>query len=602
MKRCNILRSVAMALLALWALPAAGAATGITVAGGEPFADTPEGGNSRERGQLGFDALMRGGDPGGRVDFSYYAPQADAEALLPRNRFEGRLQLSGTASGGGFAEVVDRYDATGVRDSPRKHLPEFDFELVQAGSHLIPLRRDSVASAHPDWEFVLTPGRVWDEPGDHDYSRAALPFALQQKNANCIHNGVLMFLFRNDGSVSKAAYQIASETCVYFKADFWGLLPARYIPQPVQGAEALVAGYRSEVALRMPVKPLSALAKTYPGTDIAKLAAPNGKNPREISLVGFVIDGTHYSGGCATRHGTYPYCESLVAPSYSLAKSVFAGLGMMRLEKRYPGAFGQRIADYVPACAAAGDWGDVSFDNALDMATGHYASDAYMRDEDEDTASADSLFQVERHADKIGYACTHYRRRGAPGSKWVYRTGDTYVLGTAMSALLKEKRGDNADLFEDVLLRDVLQPLRVSRTAQFTRRSYDEVRQPFVGWGLMWLRDDMAKIAGLLATGTGAQSILDQSQLEAALQRDPHDRGNAPLPGFRYNNGFWAHDIGTKLSGCRGEVWIPFLAGYGGLTMLVLPNGSAYYYVSDDDSPLWLDAAREAHRIRSLCP
>ena len=36
--------------------------------------------------------------------------------------------------------------------------------------------------------------------------------------------------------------------------------------------------------------------------------------------------------------------------------------------------------------------------------------------------------------------------------------------------------------------------------------------------------------------------------------------------------------------------------------LLVLPNGSAYYYVSDDERPLWLEAAQEAHRIRSLCP
>lgn len=551
------------------------------------------------RGQLGFDALMRGDDPGAPVDFSYYAPQADAEAALPRNRFEGRLRLRDAARSGGFAEIADRYDATGREDSPRKHLPDFDFELVQAGSHLIPLRRDSVANAHPDWEFVLTPGRVWDEPGDRGYSRAALPFALQQKNANCIHNGVLTFLFKSDGSVSKAAYQIASETCAYFKADFWGLLPATYTPQAVDGADRLVADYRAEVAARLPVKPLAALAKDYPGSDPSKFATPNGKDPREISLAGFVIDGVHYVGGCATRHGAYPYCDALVAPSYSLAKSVFAGLGMMRLEKLYPGAFDARIKDYVPACATG--WDGVSFGDALDMATGHYASTAYMRDEDADTDSADGLFQALRHADKIAFACDRYPRKAAPGAEWVYHTSDTYLLGTAMNALLKAERGGDADLFDDLLLHDVLQPLHVSRTATFTRRTYDDARQPFTGWGLMWLRDDMAKIGRFLATGSRAQSVLDQAQLDAALQRDPRDRGNAPLPGFRYNNGFWAYEIGAKLPGCKGEAWVPFMSGYGGLTLLVLPNGSAYYYVSDDDSPLWLDAAREAHRIRGLC-
>src|SRR3546814_19624089 len=70
----------------------------------------------------------------------------------------------------------------------------------------------------------------------------------------------------------------------------------------------------------MPTRPLSALAQDYPGTDPAKFAAPNGIDPQHVSLVGFVIDGVHYSGGCTTRRGAYPYCESLVVPSYSPAK------------------------------------------------------------------------------------------------------------------------------------------------------------------------------------------------------------------------------------------------------------------------------------------
>src|SRR3546814_20221721 len=74
--------------------------------------------------------------------------------------------------------------------SPLKHLPEFDFELVQTGSHIVPVRRDSVPGSHPHWEYVLSPGRVWDEAGDNGYSRVALPFALQQKNAKCMHKGV----------------------------------------------------------------------------------------------------------------------------------------------------------------------------------------------------------------------------------------------------------------------------------------------------------------------------------------------------------------------------------------------------------------------------
>ena len=52
----------------------------------------------------------------------------------------------------------------------------------------------------------------------------------------------------------------------------------------------------------------------------------------------------------------------------------------LRLEQQYPGSFAQPIAGHVPACAANGNWGDVSFDNALDMATGNYARQQNVTD------------------------------------------------------------------------------------------------------------------------------------------------------------------------------------------------------------------------------
>src|SRR3546814_1192499 len=81
-----------------------------------------------------------------------------------------------------------------------------------------------------------------------------------------MHNGVLTFLFKDDGSVSKVAYQIASETCLYFKADLWGMLAAGYTPSPVADAAALTADHQAALGNRMPTRPLSDLAQAYPGT------------------------------------------------------------------------------------------------------------------------------------------------------------------------------------------------------------------------------------------------------------------------------------------------------------------------------------------------
>src|SRR3546814_781806 len=116
------------------------------------------------------------------------------------------------------------------------------------------------------------------------------------------------------------------------------------------------------------------------------------------------------------------------------------------------------------------------------------------------------------HAEKIDYSCTNYSRKAAPGSRWVYHTSDTYILGTAMNARLKALEGTGADIHADTLLGDILLPLGVSRTADFTRRTYDAVRQPFTGWGLMWTRDDVARIGGFLAAGSQSQAIVHQGQ------------------------------------------------------------------------------------------
>lgn len=321
-----------------------------------------------KRSLLTYDMLIGGTAAGSRIDLSGYA--LPANAAEPTQFFQGRLTLNNTAGSGSFAAIVDTYGDTSASDSPRKHLPPFAFEFIQTGSHIFPLQRGSIASTHPDWEFVLSPGRVWNEKGDHGYSRAALPFALQQRNANCTHNGVLSFLFKNDGSISKVAYQIASETCLYFKADLWGLLDANYSPYPIQNADALKQTYRNEVTHRIPVRALSTIGTDYPGVDAAKLAAPNGIDPKHISLVGFYVDGKHYVGGCGTRYGTYPYCESLLVPSYSIAKSAFAGLALMRLEKKHPGTRNALVASWVSDCASNG--------NMFDYVVGLYYMDQKM--------------------------------------------------------------------------------------------------------------------------------------------------------------------------------------------------------------------------------
>ncbi|MBP6216452.1 MAG: serine hydrolase [Luteimonas sp.] len=551
------------------------------------------------------DALDRAAMEAGRyrqpVDLSAYAPPADAQP--PSHRFEGRLRLSGQPSTRTLV-VLDDFLAKGDAAKARTLPQDLDLAFVQDGDALIPMTRGPIPSHHPWWEFVFETGRAWDEPGDGGWTRAAIPFALVQRNANCTHNGVLMLLFK-DGAVSRAALQVSSETCHYLQLDLWGMLRAEYVPAPVAEREARIEAHRAEVAARLPVKPISALASDHPGIDPARFAigAPRGR-----TMHGVIAGGLHYRSGCATRHGDYPFCDVLDLPSYSVAKSVVAGLALMRMERLHPGVKDLPVAGFAPATGCRGDkWRDVSFLHLLDMATGQYDAPGYMADED--AARVRDFFVPDTHAQRLAFACEAYPHREPPGERWVYHTSDTYLLGTVLQQALRRLPGrERDDVFDDVLWSGVLGPMGLSPTARVTRRSHDDARQPFFGWGLTLLPDDFAKLARFLGEQRGridGAEVLDATLFDAAMQRDPDHPGLpvATLERYRYQHGFWARNVQAEL-GCAQPTWVPFLSGFGGITVVIFPNGVAWYNVADDGLLASIDFAApllEAAKFGNYC-
>ncbi len=524
-------------------------------------------------------------------------------AAPPRHHFEGRLRLTAERPERALTLILDKYGDAKAHQGAAAHLPDFDFDFVQDGNALIPVRRGAIPSQHPEWEFILEPGEVWDETADGEFSRASLPFTLEERNANCMHQGILTFLFRADGAISEVAYEIAQETCAYFQFTLWGYASALYTPQKNPAREAIVSRYREEVRNRLPVRPISALASDFPGAIAARFGSAAEVPAASMTVYGLIVDGINYRSDCPTRQGPYPYCDVIDVPSYSLAKTVVAGITMMRLATQYPQILQARIADFVPECAGREGWRDISFGNALDMATGRY--DSSKSEADEDALDMTEFFFIpDHHADKIRFSCKHYPRHAPAGSLWVYHTTDTYVLGTALNAFYRSKNGAGADFYRDLLAGDLWPALHLSPALGVTRRSYDEVQQPFTGYGLTLHTDDIAKLATFLNAGhgrIGTRQLLDPTLLDEALQRAPGNPGlRAGLDVLRYNHGLWAWNAQASL-GCAAATWIPFLSGYGGIEVALLPNGMTYYYVSDEGVFRWALAAAEANRIRNFC-
>ncbi len=547
---------------------------------------------------LSYNLLMDGVAIDAPIALSEFTPLSDARP--PSNILSGRLTLATDSQSNDFRMIVDELNFADLDRPGMQELPPFNFDFVQDGDILIPMRQGPIGNEHNWWEFVLLPGKVWEEDSDNGFSRVALPFALKERREDCIHNGLMSFLFDDTGSISNVAFQISNQTCRYLQFEMRGMLRAGYEPIEVEGGEEAVAAVKANRANRLTQRRIDLLADYFPNADPAEFGSIEEIEPGDMSVFGFIIDGIHYVGGCETPHGKFPYCDELALPSYSTAKSLVGGLGLMLAEKSYPGTKNALISDYVPECGD--DWDGVTIEHALDLVTGHY--DSPEPHADEDTAIVSRFFLGEDHASKIDFACNEFPRKSAPGEHWSYQTWATYLAGTAINNRLKSISGDQADFYDDLIVANLWDPLGLSQVAKQTRRTNDEVAQPFTGFGLTFVRDDVAKLAQFIGADDGRlqdEDPLDRKLFDAIKQRNPDDPGmQAELETIRYNNGFRSFNVADYL-GCDRPTWLVTMSGFGGINMVLMPNDTAYYYFSDGNVHRYLNAVRESHRIRPMC-
>jgi hypothetical protein len=533
----------------------------------------------------------------GPIAYSEFARPDGAQA--PTQQFSGRLVFTGSTD----VEFRVLVDTLGLAEHPLpgiRELPPFDMAFVQDGDRLIPVEAGPTANDHNWWEWVFAPGYVWNKPGIGKLSHVAIPFALKEVNEDCIHNGVMRFAIKDSGKLSVVHLQIAAQTCRYLQFEMWGVLDASYIQEEILKRDAVIAAFREEQSTLLVAKTIDALAKDYPGADPTAFGPSPESAVGADTLYGYIIDGRHYRGGCVTPYGDYPFCDEMALPSYSTAKSLVGGLAMMRAELIQPGVTDLSITDYVPECDD--DWDDVTIEHALDMATGHYDSPEVMADEN--ALFGGPFFLSLKHADKVRLACTLYTRQEPPGNTWVYQTPSTYLAGVAMNRWIKEREGPDADMYRDLIVEPLWIPLSLGPSIHKTRRTVDDEAQPFTGYGLTFYRDDIAKIAQFLGVNDGridGEEVLARDHLNAVKGRIPDDMGLVgDYATMRYNNGFRIRDVSPEI-GCDEPVWITNLSGYGGNSIILMPNDTAFYRFGDDGAHRYIDAVTESHRIHPMC-
>jgi hypothetical protein len=540
-------------------------------------------------------------------NYSHGVAEIDADnsnAREPSNNLQGRLVLNGgNARQMSFNETTSGRAQAGNYNSPST-LPAFDFEFVQVGSHIIPKIRGLIVSGNigapdnQDWNYIIEPGRVWDENNDQGYSRAAIPFALQENQANCTHNGILTFAFKDDGSITNVAVQVGGETCLYFQYDMWGLVPAQYIATTVSGAASLISDYEAEVLSRLPVKPIGEMATDFPGVIPANIGAEQAS---AATTHGVLYAGVHYAAPCTTRHGDYPYCEVMSLPSYSTAKTAVANFSHALLTQQNSNARTISVSSHVLECqdginGTSSIWSDVSVENVLDMASGNYRLSSYEGDEGS-SATVNEFFLTFTHAEKMAHACERYIRKSAPNTHFSYHSSVTYIAGVAMDDYY------SGDLFTK-LVDEVYKPLKLSPAAYTTVRTEQSPAHPYWSHGMTWHADDMIKL-GQLINDRGVingQQVLDGNIMDDMLVKGTELGLETYGSESRYLNGVWTYDMGQRASPiCPTGSWVSYMSGYGGIGVVLFPNGAVYYYVSDSGSYAFGGAETELHKISNIC-
>jgi len=505
----------------------------------------------------------------------------------------GQLAVTFDAPPTAFKLLFNDFKSQTVRDLTRG-LPPLTVNLVQDGPRLIPDSARPQVEADASFEWIIGPGRIWRGFAGGD--TAVIPVALQERNANCTHNGHLMLTFDKTGLAASARVRIAGETChpLQFDGDWMG--SSKITAKDRSEFAPVLQRDRKSRSVQLPVQTLDRLTVDVPGLNLQWLKDAAGDAQ---SVSGLVVGGVNYVAPCLTRLGEDVDCAARALPSYSLAKSLFAGLGLMRLERLYPGTAMLKVSDLLADCPGEG-WDDVALIDLLDMASGHFQSSGY--EVDEGALETIPFFDAETRAGKLSFACQAYPRRTLPGKLWVYHTSDTFLLGQAMTAALRRHDGQQADLH-----RDGVAPLwaRLDPSAYMdtVMRTYDSQAAPLTGFGLTMTRDDAARFGQFLTPGKSelAQGLLDKTLFEAALQRGGDGQGlEVGLPRLRYSHGFWARDV-SKVLGCSKPVWTPFLSGYGGISLVIFPNDVVFYAFGDNNHFDWGQAAKAANSIKGLC-
>jgi hypothetical protein len=522
------------------------------------------------------------------------------------HRFAGSLVIKG----GPLQTEPARLEPEQILGKPLQDFPAIELELLSVDGHLVPTLKGLSNPRDPGqfWQFQADPGSVWSEPGDDGWSRASFPFMLTPIVEGDTWNGIATFLY-TDSEVSTLRYQVVQHSAPYLVETPFiaaGSLEMSYRPDPARDWHSQEQEIRSELADRLPIESWEALAEKVGEARLADF--DEGVMPEQVISSGLVLDNVVYAREFNTAAGPHPYPHGLRMGVWSVSKTLLGMVTALRLAQKYGAEiFDYRIADYVEVNAPHDGWSEVTFGDAINMATGIGAGsenldpnnimDGYLT---ADIPEYMDWYMAPSAREMLNHVFMNPNHPWGPGEYARYRDRDIFVLSAALDSLYKRREGPSASVWE-MMVEEVYRPLGIRRmSTKFTTEEDGEAGVLFLAWALFMTVEDIARVSQLVQDGGvhQGQQLLHPGKLAEALYQDgqhglPTGSSNAHGPGS-YHMSVW-HRAYTTQSG--RNITIPHASGYGGMIVDFLPNGMIAFRLKNG-GPEGEGMIKVAERIR----
>jgi hypothetical protein len=552
---------------------------------------------------------------GGIIDNAAFIPSG--RAAVAREPFFGTLKLTESR----MISTPGKIAPNLVLGRNPQLFPAVDLAFFTDGGDLVPFTQDVIRSASIDrgqsfWDIIVQPGRVWSEPTDGGWSRAAFPFALISSIEGETHNGLATFLYRG-ARISNLRFQIVQQTAPFYIKNIFvaaGLLPAALETASKDRVDEARRAYEADRRDAAHIATWRALSARVGGGKLDRF--DGAMSSSDIVLSGLDYQNTFYLKQCQSAGGPLPWCDRARFGVWSATKALANAAALLRLAQKYgPSVFDLKLRDYVPEAATYPGWNDVRFEDAIDMATGIGNGSTNVHPNNSSDGYIDPSYATWYEARSVQEKIEALLRDGrvypwGPGKVTRYRDQDMFILGVAMDRFIKSKEGASADLWT-MLRKEVFEPIGIHEAP--TNRTIEPggaPGQPMMAYGYYPTISDLVLIARLYQSGGkhGDRQILFAPRVQELLtwSRSKGLPTGERLSGGEttYSTAFWVATY-TSANGCR--VFYPRMVGWGGNLVALMPGGLTGVRLAKGDEskdPATADTdgmARVADRLAPFC-